>query len=130
MDHVKLSQNMFLGQIFFKSNKFRTCTDLWKYGQILTIQNSLIIKQLSFPKKIIHIWIYQLVSHYISNPNNKLGMWINMKISILWRYNHSTNLYFSISKVHYCQQMNFLLINNRTFSLHNEIVDRDLSLIQ
>jgi len=29
--------------------------DLWKYGQILTIQKSLIIKRLKFSKKRFHI---------------------------------------------------------------------------
>jgi hypothetical protein len=43
--------------------------DLWKYGQILTIQKSLTIKQLRFSKKRFFIWIYHLVLHYILNPN-------------------------------------------------------------
>jgi hypothetical protein len=55
--------------------------DLWKYGQILTIQKFLIIKRLRFLNKIFFIWIYHLVLHHILNPNNKFGMWINIKIS-------------------------------------------------
>jgi hypothetical protein len=52
--------------------------DLWKYGQILTIQKSLTIKRLRFSKKRFFIWVYHLVLHYILSPNNKFGMLINM----------------------------------------------------
>jgi hypothetical protein len=39
--HVKLSENMFLGQFFLKKKtKIAMNMDLWKYGQILTIQKS------------------------------------------------------------------------------------------
>jgi hypothetical protein len=44
MPHVKLSKNMFLGQKNWRKKKIATHMDLWKYGQILTIQKSLIIK--------------------------------------------------------------------------------------
>jgi hypothetical protein len=53
--------------------------DVWKYGQILTIKKSLNIKWLKFSKKRLFIWIYHLVLQYILGPNNKFGMWINMK---------------------------------------------------
>jgi hypothetical protein len=58
--------------------------DLWKYGQILTIQRSLIIKWLRFSKKRFLIWVYHLILHYILNPNKKFGMWINIIFFILW----------------------------------------------
>jgi hypothetical protein len=56
MTHVKLSKNMLLGQINWKKTKIATHMDLWKYGQILTIQKSLIIKWLRFSNKIFLIW--------------------------------------------------------------------------
>ncbi len=74
--------------------------NLWKYGQILIIQKTLIIKQLRFSKKMFLIWIYHFVLHYILNPNNKFEMWIDIKFSILWCYNLMINPYFLISKVH------------------------------
>jgi hypothetical protein len=44
MPHLKLSKNMILGQGNWKTNKkIATHMDLWKYGQILTIQKSPII---------------------------------------------------------------------------------------
>jgi hypothetical protein len=52
--------------------------DLWKYGQIVTIQKSLIIKWLRFSKKRFLIWVYHFVLCHILNPNNKFGMWINI----------------------------------------------------
>jgi hypothetical protein len=41
MPHLKLTKNE-------KQTKIAIHMDLWKYGQILTIQKSLIIKRLSF----------------------------------------------------------------------------------
>jgi hypothetical protein len=35
--------------------------DLQKYGQILTIQKSIVIKQLRFLKKRFFIWIYEQI---------------------------------------------------------------------
>ncbi len=61
-----------------KQTKNATHMDLWKYGEILTIQKSLTIKWLKFSNKRFLIWIYHLVLHHILNPNNKFGMWINM----------------------------------------------------
>jgi hypothetical protein len=61
---------------FEKRNKIHM--DLWKYGQILTIQKSLTIKLLRFSKKRFFIWVYHLVLHYILSSNNKFGMWINI----------------------------------------------------
>jgi len=61
--------------------KIATHMDLWKYGQILTIQKSLTIKQLRFYKKRFFIWVYHLVLHYILSLNNKFGMWINIIFS-------------------------------------------------
>jgi hypothetical protein len=87
---------------------------IWKYGQILTIQKSLITKWLKISKKRFIIWVYHFVLHYILSPNNKFGMWINIKFSILWCSNQTTNPYFSTSKVHYYYQMIFLLVNNHT----------------
>ncbi len=63
---------------FEKQTKIVTHMDLWKYGQILTIQKSLTIKRLRFSKKRFFIWVYHLVLHYILSPNNKFGMLINM----------------------------------------------------
>ncbi len=57
---------------------------IWKYNQILKIEKSLIIKQWRFSKKRFFIWVHHLVLHYILSPNNKFGMWINIKFSILW----------------------------------------------
>jgi hypothetical protein len=73
-----------LGQFFEKQTKIAIHMDLWKYGQILTIQKSLIIKQLKFLKKTFFKWVYHLVLHYILSANNKFGMWINIFFSILW----------------------------------------------
>jgi hypothetical protein len=39
--------------------------DLWKYGQILTIQKSLSVKPLKFSKNKFLIWVYHLVLHYM-----------------------------------------------------------------
>jgi hypothetical protein len=54
-----------------KKTKIATHMDLWKYGQILTIQKFLVIKRLRFSKNIFFIWIYHFVPHYILNLNNK-----------------------------------------------------------
>jgi hypothetical protein len=77
---------LLLGQKKMKKKKKKIAThmDLWKYGQILTIQMSLAIKWLRFSKKRFFIWIYHLVLHYILSPNNKFGMWINIIFFILW----------------------------------------------
>jgi hypothetical protein len=72
--------------------------DLWKYGQILTIQKTLTIKQLKFSKKWFFIWVYHHVLHYILSPNNKFGMWINMIFSILWCSNQMTSPFFQLQK--------------------------------
>ncbi len=53
-----------------KITKIATHIDLWKYGQILTIQKSLIIKYLRFSNKIFLIWIYHLVLHHILSNKN------------------------------------------------------------
>jgi hypothetical protein len=74
---------MLLDKKIEKQTKIVTHIDLWKYGQILTIQKSLIIKWLRFSKKKFFIWVYHIVLHYILNPNNKFGMWININYSIL-----------------------------------------------
>jgi hypothetical protein len=94
MPHLKLSKNMFLEQNKFLKTKIITHFDLWKYGQTLTIQKSLTIKQLRFSKKKFFIWIYLLLLHYILSPNNKFGIWINIIFSILWCFNETTSLYF------------------------------------
>jgi len=101
MPHLKLSKKCFWDKFFEKQTKIVTHMDLWKYDQILTIQKSLTIKQLRFSKKRLFIWIYHLLLHYILSPNNKCGMWINIKFSILWCSTQMTNPCFSISKVHY-----------------------------
>jgi hypothetical protein len=67
-----------------KNLKIVTHMDLWKHGQILTIQKSLVIKRLRFSKKKFFLWIYHLVLHYILSLNKKFGMWINIMFSILW----------------------------------------------
>jgi hypothetical protein len=59
-----------------------THMDLWKYGQIWTIQKSLVIKWLNFSKRRFFICVYHLILHYIFNPNNKFGMWMNIYIYI------------------------------------------------
>jgi len=78
---------MLLGQKIKKQTKITTHLDLWKYGQIVTIQKSFINKLLRFSKKKIFIWVHHFVLHYILNPNNKFGMQINIKFSILWSFN-------------------------------------------
>ncbi len=50
MPNLKLSKNMLLGQRNWKQTKIAIHMDLWKYGQILTIQKSLTIKWLRFSK--------------------------------------------------------------------------------
>jgi hypothetical protein len=73
--HVKLSKNMLLGpKKIEKKTKIVTNMDLWKYGQILTIQKSLIIKWLRFLKKRFLIWIYHFILRHILSPNNKFGI--------------------------------------------------------
>jgi hypothetical protein len=84
-----------------KQTKITTHMDLWKYGQILTIQKSLTIKQLRFSKKSFLIWVYHFVLHHILNPNNKFGMWINIYFFILWCSSQMMSPYFSTSKVQY-----------------------------
>jgi len=78
MNHVKLSKNMILEQRNWKTTKIAIDMNLWKYGQILTIQKTLIIKWLKFSSKIFLIWIYHLILDHILNSNNKFGMWINI----------------------------------------------------
>jgi len=107
MPHLKLSKKMILGQFFWKTKKIATHMNLWKLGQILTIQNSLVIKWLKISKTIFFIWVYHLVLHYISSPNNKFGMWININfifcdalvrwpIHIFWfQKSITTNKWFS-----------------------------------
>jgi hypothetical protein len=51
MPHVNLSKTYFLGQEIFLKMEIAIHMDLWKYGQNLTIQKSLIIKRLTFSKK-------------------------------------------------------------------------------
>jgi hypothetical protein len=97
----KTSKSMLWDNFFEKETKFTIHMDLWKYGQILTIQKFLTIKRLRFSNKRFFIWVYHLVLHYILNPNNKFGMWINISFSILWCSNQTTSPYFSTSKVHY-----------------------------
>jgi hypothetical protein len=73
MPRLKLSKNMLLGQGNWKKNKkIATHMNLWKYDQILTIQNSLIIKWLRFSKKRFFIRAYHFVLHCILNPNKNL----------------------------------------------------------
>jgi hypothetical protein len=84
----------------WKTKKIATHMDLWKYGQVLTVQKSLIIKWLWFSNNFL-IWIYHLILHHILNPNNKFGMWININYSILWWSSQTTSPYFSTSKVHF-----------------------------
>jgi hypothetical protein len=77
--HVKLFKNMFLGQKKLKKQKkIETHMDLWKHGQILTIQKSLTIKWLRFSKKRFFIWVYHLILHYILSHNNKFGVWFDI----------------------------------------------------
>jgi hypothetical protein len=73
-----------------------------------TIQKFLTTKWLRFSKKRFLAWVYHLVLHYILNPNNEFGMWIKIKISILWFSIQMTSPYFFISKVHYYYQVIFL----------------------
>jgi hypothetical protein len=111
-----------------KQTKIATHMDLWKYGQILIIQKSLTIKWLRFSKKIFIIWIYHLVLHYILNPNNKFEMWFNIK-KLFWCFNQKISPYF-FSKVHYHQQIIFLLINNHPIlfiMIRNEVISLDPS---
>jgi hypothetical protein len=71
MPHLKLSKAYaFRTKKLKKITKIATHIDLWKYGQILTIQKSLIIKYLRFSNKIFLIWIYHLVLHHILSNKN------------------------------------------------------------
>jgi hypothetical protein len=82
--------------------------DLWKYGQTLTIQKFLTIKQLKFSNKRFIVWIYHLVLHRILNPNNKFEMWINIIIFIcdgLFNW-----------PIHIFQLQNFIITNKWIFS--------------
>jgi hypothetical protein len=101
MPHLKLSKFLLLGQKNWKTNKICNSYEIMKNGQILTIQKSLTIKWLRFSNKTFLIWVYHLVLHYILSPNNKFGLWINIKFSILWCSNKMINPYFLISKIHY-----------------------------
>ncbi len=78
MPHLKCPKICFWDKEIQKQTKIATHMDLWKYGQILTIQKSLTIKGLRFSKKWFLIWVYHLVLHYVLKPNNKFGMWINI----------------------------------------------------
>jgi hypothetical protein len=95
--------------------------DFWKYGQILTIQKSLIIKLLRFWEKKFFIWVYHFALHYILNANNKFEMWINIIFSILWCFSQMNNPYFSTSKSIITNKWIFLLINNHTIIFINEV---------
>jgi hypothetical protein len=111
MPHLKLSKKCSWDNFFEKQTKSATHMDLWKYGQILTTQMSLIIKWLRFSKKRFFIWVNHLILHYILSPNNKFGMWINIFFSfcdvlVKWP------IHILTSKVHYYQQTSFLSINN------------------
>jgi hypothetical protein len=75
--------------------------DLQKYGQILTIQKSLTIKQLSFSNKRFFIWVYHLVLHFLLSPNNKFGMWINIIFFHFVMFQSNNESIFLTSKVHY-----------------------------
>ncbi len=97
-----------------KNKKIAIHRVLCKYGPILTIWKSLIIKWLRFFFKKIFIWVYNLIIHHILSLNNKFGMWINIFFFILWCFNQTTTPCFFISKVHYYSQMKFLLLNNHT----------------
>jgi hypothetical protein len=102
MTHVNISKTYVFGtKNFFKKTKIVIHMDLCKYGQILTIQKFVIIKQLKFSKTKLFIWIYHLVLHYILNPNKFFGMWINIFFFILWCFSQMINPYILISKVHY-----------------------------
>ncbi len=95
MPHLKPSKNMLLGQRNWKKIN-PTHMHLWKYGQSLTIQKSLIIKRLRFSKKRFLIWVYHLVLHYILGSNKKIRVWINIIFFILWCFNQMTSPYFLI----------------------------------
>jgi hypothetical protein len=98
MPHLKRSKNMFLGLFFEKKAKIATHMDIWKYGQILTIQKSLAIKWLRFFFKKFFVWVYHFVQHYILSPNNKFGMWININFLFLWCSNQMNSPCFSLQK--------------------------------
>jgi len=50
-----------------KQTKVAIHMDLWKYGQILTVQKSLTIKRLSFQKKISHMNLSSCITSYIES---------------------------------------------------------------
>jgi hypothetical protein len=111
LTHVKLSKTYFLGQK--KLKKIAIHMDLWKYGQISTIQKFLIINWLKFSNKRFIIWIYHHVLIYILSPNNKFGMWINISFFILWWSNQTTHI-FQLQKSIITNKCVFLSINNNT----------------
>ncbi len=68
----KTFKQYFLGQKTWnnnnKKNKIAIHMDLWKYGQILTIQKSLAIKWLRFSKKkILHMSLSSCITLYIES---------------------------------------------------------------
>jgi len=110
-----LKNYMFLGQKNWKANKnCNSYMDLWKYGQILTIQKFLTIKQLRFSKKRFLIWVYHIVLHYILNPNNKFGMWINIIIPFCDVPINNQSIFFDFE--------NPLLLTNEFLSINNHTI--------
>jgi hypothetical protein len=72
MPHPKLSKKCFWDKEIEKQTKIATHMDLWKYGQILTIQKSLTIKWLKFSKNKFFMWVYHHVLHYICDFKSPL----------------------------------------------------------
>ncbi len=89
-------KKMFLGQKIWKANKNYNSYGLikiWLYFNHSKVLNYWMVYV--FKEKILHMsW-----SNYILNLNNKFGMWINIKFSILWCSNQTISPYFVTSKV-------------------------------
>jgi len=114
MPHLKLSKKNLLGQKNWKTNKNCNSYGLMKTWSNFNHSKVLTIKRLRFSKKRFFIWIYHLVLHYILNPNNKFGMWVNIIFSILWCSSQTTNLYFDLKSS--------LLLTNEFLSTNNHTI--------
>jgi hypothetical protein len=106
-DPCSLSKNMFLGFKIWKTKKNFNSYGLMKMWSNINHSKVLFIKQLNFSRKRFFISVYHFILHHILNFNNKIEMWINNFFFILWCFYRTTNSYFSISKVHYYQQISF-----------------------
>jgi len=114
-DPCKTFKNIcFWDRKFEKQTKIATCINLWKYGQILTIQKSLTIKWLRFSKRRFMICVYHFVFHHILSPNNKFGMWINIFFHFVIFQLDDQSIFFNFKSSLLLANEFFISINNHT----------------